>query len=311
MKTTVTFVTYDKAPNLTADDITAVEPLRKRGIDVRAAVWNDPTVNWDGTTAIIIRSPWDYYLDIGGFTGWLDRIEALGIPVWNPLPVLRWNINKHYLEDLRAEGVPIPHTVWCEQGTKADLTSVLKTAGLSEAVVKPIISASGHRTFRTSPESASLHQKEFDEIVHSSGAIVQEYLHGVRDEGEWSFLFFGGRFSHTVLKKPASHEFRVQEEHGGEYFSELPDKDLIRQAEDIVRRVNYPLLYARADGINVNGTLVLIELELVEPQLFLPFHPEGAERFANAVAESLRNSEAAIPLAGWTPLRKLKSPPQK
>ncbi len=283
----IAFVTYQKAPHLTPDDALAVAPLRELDIEVTSAIWNDPVVNWQQFDAVIVRSCWDYHHQPRQFHQWLDHLKAQQIALWNPAEIMRWNMNKKYLQDLAAKGVTIPPTIWIEAESGADLFSLLNENRFERAVIKPMISATAYRTYRTSPATARDDQSRLDEILRHTGAMIQKFVNEITTTGEWSLIFFAGTFSHAVLKRPRDGDFRVQSDFGGTSHLHAPPAELTTQAEEILRLIEEPLLYARVDGVNSNGRFVLIELELIEPQLFLKIDTAAPRRFAEAIAKML------------------------
>ncbi|MGA7129770.1 MAG: hypothetical protein WBZ19_25880, partial [Chthoniobacterales bacterium] len=216
---------------------------------------------------IVIRSCWDYQHRHEAFLQWLTKIEELGLSIWNRPNLIRWNIDKIYLRELHENGFKVPPTVWVEKGDRIDLREVLRSQGWQRAVVKPRVSASGHRTVLVGGEH--LDQEQIDRIFRVSGGLIQEYLDVVETEGEWSLLFFNKKYSHAVLKRPKSGEFRTQIEHGGSFDLAIPPSDHIEAAQNVVNAIEGPLLFARVDGVAVGGKFTLMELELIEPYLFL------------------------------------------
>lgn len=283
----IAFVTYAKAPNLTPDDALAITPLKERDINVTPAIWNDPAVNWKQFDAVIIRSCWDYHHQPRQFRQWLDHLKAQQITLWNPAEIVRWNMHKKYLQDLAAKGAAIPPTIWIEAETSADLFSRLNENCFEHAVIKPMISATAHQTYRTALATARADQSRLDEILRHTGVMIQEFVDEILTAGEWSLIFFAGKFSHAVLKRPRDGDFRVQADFGGTYQPHSPPPQFIEQAAAILRLFEQPLLYARVDGVDRGGRLVLIELELIEPQLFLQVEAAAPQRFAEAVATIL------------------------
>jgi len=281
---TVAFVTYHKAPNLTADDALALVPLKQFDIAAIPTIWDDPQVDWKTFDAVIMRSCWDYHFKTRDFRRWIDHLEELKITVWNPVEILRWNMNKSYLRELTAKGVAIPPTAWIEAGSSANLRALLSANGFEQAVIKPTISATAYQTCRTSLSTAQQDQSKLDAILHASGAMVQQFVDAVTSNGEWSFLFFGGKFSHAVLKRPRDGDFRVQADFGGTSRRLEPAPALIEQAEAIVNLIDQPLLYARVDGFDLGGKFVLLELELLEPALFLEMAESAPNRLAATLA---------------------------
>ncbi len=232
---------------------------------------------------MVIRSTWDYHHRAAEFLGWIARLEASGVRVWNPAPLVRWNLDKHYLVELENRGVPVVPTVTLMRGSPTALLDLLESAGWDQAVVKPAVSASAYETWRTSRASAAGDVGRFGALVAAGDVLLQPYVAAV-EQGEWSLCFFGGRYSHAVLKRPRQGDFRVQLELGGEVLVAAPEPAVVAQAETIVALLPPPWLYARVDGCVVNGALVLMELELIEPTLFFHADPGAPTRFAEALS---------------------------
>lgn len=280
------FVTYSGLPNLSEDDRLAVEELRRRGAEVEPAVWDDPQVPWSRYDRVVIRSCWDYHKRLAEFLGWLDRMEREAVPLWNPVRVVRGNVDKSYLVALAAAGLPVVPTVHLERGAAADLAGLLAERGWSEVVVKPSVSASAFRTRRIGRGEAPAAQAELDELLASSGVLIQPFMTEIQSGGEWSLIFLGGDFSHAVLKRPREGDFRVQQELGGSADLAVPAASLIEQARAILGQIREPWLYARVDGVEAGGMFTLMELELTEPSLFLGSDPQAPARFAAAILKA-------------------------
>jgi glutathione synthase/RimK-type ligase-like ATP-grasp enzyme len=279
----IAFVTYAELPDLSADDRLAVEELRRRGAEVETAVWDDPGVRWFSYDRVVIRSCWDYHHRVDEFLAWLDRMEGEGIPLWNPARVVRGNVDKAYLGELAAAGLPVVPTVHLERGAAVDLAGLLGEREWSEAVIKPSVSASAFRTLRVSGAEAVAAQRELDELLERSGALIQPFLAEVQTAGEWSLIFLGGEYSHATLKRPRAGDFRVQQELGGSADAARPRPALIEQARAVAAAIPEPWLYARVDGVEIDGVFTLMELELIEPSLFLVSDPQAPARFAEAI----------------------------
>jgi glutathione synthase/RimK-type ligase-like ATP-grasp enzyme len=289
--TNVAFVTYDKLPDLTPDDQLAVAELAKRDITVTPALWDSDQIDWKSFDALIIRSVWDYWTRYAAFQSWLGVIENLDVPIWNPLDVLRWNSEKLYMRDLAAQGVAMVPTVIVPQHTARSLEAVVRDHGWSKAIVKPTIAAGAYETWMTDPQLAREDQSAFDSLLKKSDVMVQPFIPEVTTKGEWSFLFFNKDYSHAVLKNPRPGDFRVQTQYGGTMQSQQPPAHLVEQAAGICRLVSSPLLYARVDGVEIDGKLVLMELELFEPSLFFATDPLSPSRFADALEAVLKKAE--------------------
>jgi hypothetical protein len=279
----VAFATCAEHPALVEDDLLAIEPLRTRGIAVTPVVWDAP-FDHPAERPVVIRSCWDYHRKKDAFLGWVRSLARKGVSLWNPASVVEWNHDKGYLRDLEAKGVPIPPTEWVKQGAELDLASLLADRGWPKAVVKPLVSASAWRTFVTEPRTAAADEPAWRELLRDSGGMVQPFLPEVQTSGEWSLLFFGGEYSHAVLKRPRPGDFRVQSELGGTVDLAPAPGPLLAAARRLLALVEEPLLFARVDALEVHGEFLLMELELIEPGLFLGKDPGAPQRFAEAIA---------------------------
>jgi glutathione synthase/RimK-type ligase-like ATP-grasp enzyme len=272
----IAFVTYAANPTITPDDNLTAEALRRMGYMVQPAVWDDPAVAWQAFDLVLIRSPWDYHHKAEAFVAWLDRLEGLGVAVENALPLLRWNAHKTYLRDLEARGIPIIPTVWVKQGEPMPaLTAVWGEP--HEVVVKPTVSASAYLTERLRTEELSAFKAAVD-------IMIQPFVREITVVGEWSLLYFDGLYSHAVKKYPQAGDFRVQSAFGGKVSLEVPTPALLEQVQGILNALDTTPLYARVDGVEVDGRFLLMELELVEPSLFLRADVDAPQRFAAAIA---------------------------
>lgn len=284
----VALATHAGLPALTDDELLTVCALRAHGVEASPAVWDDPSVDWAAYAAVIVRSCWDYHFRLPEFLAWVGRLEAGGVAVWNPPAMLRWNADKTYLRELAARGVPVVPTSWIERGAATTLHGLLHEAGWDQAVVKPSVSASARDTWRTSRARASADEPRFRALAARARVLVQPYLPAIESEGEWSLMFFGGVYSHAVLKRPRAGDFRVQAEHGGAAEAGDPGAPMVADALGALAAAPGGAagsVYARVDGCMVDGRFTLMELELIEPALFLSAHPDAPSRFAVAVMD--------------------------
>jgi hypothetical protein len=283
----VALVTYDGLTTITADDQLLVDALAQRGVRAVSAVWSDPSVIWSDYSAVVVRSCWDYFLRADEFYAWLARIERSGARVFNSVDTLRWNAEKTYLRELESRGVTVVPTHWLDRGESTSLRDIRRATGWSDLVVKPAISGSAHDTWRSSPGTEEQDDARLRAMTSVGRVMVQPLIDVVAENGEWSLLFFDGTYSHAVLKRPRSGDFRVQLEHGGSVESVEPPASVIAQANDVLRaapsRHGEAPLYARVDGCVVDGHLMLMELELIEPVLFFGAWPGAADRLADAL----------------------------
>lgn len=285
----LTILTEDRLPDLTDDDRLLLPALRARGLDPIPASWSDPAVDWARSGAVLVRSPWDYYLRPAEFSTFLDRLEAAGPQVLNPIPTLRANADKRYLPALAQAGAPIIPTLLLDS---ADLPAWPGALPWPEAVIKPAVSGNAVDTARLS----AAEWPAICQIPRAGRWLVQPYLPEIEAAGEVSLIYLGGAFSHAVRKIPAPGDFRVQADYGGRYAAITPDPALRAAADRVLAAAracpgcalpDAPLTYARVDGVETAEGFLLMELELLEPNLFLAWHPEAPERLAAAVAAAL------------------------
>ena len=288
----IALVTSKDWPDLTSDDRTLLRPLAERGFKAEPAVWSDPEYPWRDCDAVIIRSCWDYHLRHVEFLHWITCLESTGCSLWNPPELVRWNADKSYLRSLENQGIPVVPTLWCEPGETRTLADAMRDKGWDKAVVKPRISATAHRTKLVHAKNAEAEQGFFAELMAGPGVMVQKFVDNIVTDGEWSLMFFGGQFSHAVLKTPKPGDFRVQSDFGGKALAADPPSFVLDGATVAVQAVA-PTLYARVDGIvdRLHGEhrLIITELELIEPALFLTSNPQAAERFADVIADAVQS----------------------
>jgi glutathione synthase/RimK-type ligase-like ATP-grasp enzyme len=278
----IALATHRALPQLSQDDRLAAQELRAQGAVVESAVWDSPLIDWSQYDAVILRSTWDYHLRRDEFVKWLAHLDAVSAVVFNPTSLIRWNIDKHYLGDLAARGVPVAETMFLERG-HSTLPDLFARLPWTDVVIKPTVSASGYETRRTSAQMASANAQWFSELHARNDLMIQPFFDEVVENGEWSLVFFAGQYSHAVRKVAAPGEFKVQREHGGALIVEQPRGLLVERAEAVTRLLPDGWLYARVDGFERDGSLVITEVELIEPSLFLGQHPSAPRRFATAI----------------------------
>jgi hypothetical protein len=285
----IVLATCREYPDLHPDDHRLRQALRARGVDVRVALWD--AIEPDGSPeapAVLLRSTWDYYDRIEAFRAWVARCGNAGMRLMNPPEVVLANLDKRYLRDLARAGVPILPTAWVEGArTTAQLVDVAGSLAWNDVVVKPAVGAGASRTTRTTRTALQRDPAPLAAALACGAAMVQPFATEIAATGEWSLLYFGGAFSHAVLKTPAAGDYRVQWRHGGGHRQAEMPPGMREQGDRIVARLPEACAYARVDGVWRDGQLVLMELELTEPYLFLAEHEPAAERLAAALVGAL------------------------
>lgn len=265
----------DNLAGYVSDDELAIEPLQKLGWRVKTISWRDQTVDWNDFTTVIIRTTWDYQKSPDDFLRVLRQIEASTAQLENSLKTVEWNLSKLYLRELESHGVKIVPTIWGnKRPTEIDFGNWLEHFGTDEIIVKPIVGANAEFTYRLQEFSP-----ELAEIFESRKYMVQPFMPKIVSEGEFSLFYFGGVYSHTILKTPPPKDFRVQEEHGGIITSVTPSAKLLETAEMVLRLIEPAPLYVRLDFVRDQADdFCLMELELIEPALYLRMD-KNAPRF--------------------------------
>ncbi len=279
----IAMVTCRKLGGLTTDDAIAADYLIQLGFSISVIAWDAPAIRWEAFDAVIVRSTWDYHRRHHEFLAWLTEMERRKVRLWNSAPAIRNNIDKIYLRKLSEQGVAVTPTTWVGRGEIVDLPTVLSELRWDQAVIKPAISATAWSTWVTSPARAAEDQSKLDLILEQTGAMIQPFVNEVQTRGEWSFVFLGNQYSHAVLKRAKAGDFRVQKDFGGTLSDEIPSPALVTTAASVIQTMGIPLLYARVDGVEVANEFVLMELELIEPELFFRVNRGAAQRFADAL----------------------------
>lgn len=284
----VGLATYGRQPTLTDDDRPLIAAFDASGVSSSAVRWDDTSFHWSRLDGVVIRSCWDYHLRVNEFDAWLGELDRASVPVFNPVPLVRWNMNKRYLRELAAAGIRIPATVWLSAGDPRSLGSVFGETGWSAAIVKPTVSASATDTWLAHAREAEALDVRFRELTSRAEVMVQEYLPEVATRGEWSLVFIDGVFSHAAIKRPRAGDFRVQNEHGGSSTSAEPTSALLASAVAVADALPSGWMYVRVDGVETDRGFVLMEAECIEPDLFFRMRPESRSRFAEAISRRLR-----------------------
>lgn len=290
----------------TPDDQLLVNRLRAEGYDVAPVCWGTPVEELSAFELLIVRSPWDY-MDTEQqrqeFIAWLNTLEARRIPVENPVAVMRWLIDKHYLKYFQQAGAPagiqIVPTDYIEPGEDFDFTETFQRLG--PFILKPCLSAAARDLFHLR-DLATIEAlgPQIRALMEHSAFMCQPFLPEIQSEGEWSLIFLDGEYSHAVHKKPQAGGILVQAEQGGSLDFSEPAPEMIAFALKVFDRLpkafqlvhptqaltNTPL-YLRIDIIPTAQGLMLSECEGVEPELFIRSKAESAALFCRGVARRL------------------------
>lgn len=273
------------APDVDAELLTPL--LAERGAEVETPPWSDPGVDWGSFDLVKINSTWDYHERADRFREWLRGTCAL-TKLHNPTELVEWNMDKRYLRELEAKGLPVVPTIWVEPGKgrsgekRRDLGMEAEgeavARGWGRAVVKPAVDLGAMRLARVPATGIAAALAKLGEP-----ALVQPFLPSLEAEGELSIIFLGGEVAHSVRKRPADGDFRVQENYGALHEPVVPPPEGLELARSVLATLNEPPLYGRVDMVrDLDEQLCVIELELIEPSLYLDkAAPEVAEWLAD------------------------------
>ena len=275
--------------NILADDRLLQEALASRGLTSLRVDWADPAIEWSRFRCGVFRTTWDYFERSAEFSAWLERVEN-ETRLCNCGSTVRWNSDKHYLADLAALGVPVVPSRFLERGSPQTLAGVLAETGWDESVIKPCVSGAARHTYRVNRRTATQFQPRLSSLLAGESMIVQPFQSDIIRTGEDSLMVFGGRYSHAVRKVAKRGDFRVQDDHGGTVHEYRPTGDQIALAEQAVAACQPLPVYGRVDMVRDGGRLAVMELELIEPELWLRYHPPAAERFAECVVALLQRN---------------------
>ena len=246
--------------------------------------WRAPIRDFEGLSLVLLGTAWDYQDSLPQFLAKLEALTEAGITVCNPPEVVRWNGDKRYLKALADRGVPTIPTLWFDEVGRSEIAIALDAFDAPRVVVKRQVGAGG------------LGQHSFaHEALPEAGwrmghpCMVQPFLPSVVEEGEYTFVFIDGAFSHGVLKRAAKGEYRIQSLYGGYECDYTPEPTDLARAEAVIAALPFEdLLYCRIDMARLpSGELAVMEAEAIEPYLYPEQGPDLGAKLAKAIAARL------------------------
>ncbi|WP_298626313.1 hypothetical protein [uncultured Zoogloea sp.] len=257
-----------------------VAALAEIGVEAVVAPWDSPE-DWAAYPLVVVRTPWDYFRRLPEFLAWAARTSQITAFV-NPVSVIEWNSHKAYLRELAAKGIPTVPTLWLDRGA-ADGAARLAATGWGEVVVKPAVSIGAIGALKAHATDPAC-QAHLAALLAEGDVLVQPFIESVAAQGEVSLIYFGGAFSHAIRKQPAAGDYRVQDMYGGTNHPYQPAADEVELATLALSATPAPTTYARVDMVRLpDGRPAVMELELIEPELFLGVAPEAPARFAEVL----------------------------
>ena len=270
--------------NILDEDNLVIQALKERGLSVIRVDWADPDYDWSSTKFALFRTTWDYFDRFEEFMKWLNAVQEV-VNFINPIELILWNLDKHYLQDLSEKGINIPDTKFIERGEQTTLSKVFHDAGWIDAILKPAVSGSARHTYRLSKANLADHEAIFQQLIAKEAMLLQLFQNTVLKRGEVALMYFDGNYSHAIIKVAKPGEFRVQSDFGGSVHNYTPTTEELTLGEKSLQACARVPVYARVDIIDDNdGNPAVSELELIEPELWFRFYPASAQAMADAVA---------------------------
>ncbi len=265
------------------EDRLVQEALENKGLTVIKKDWADPDFDWSSSKTILFRSTWDYFHRFDEFSPWLNKVSKMTTLI-NPAEQILWNMDKHYMKDLHDKGVPIVESHYIPRGTTLSLETIHEKLGWNETVIKPTVSGGARHTYRLNADNYSEHEQLLAELIKKEDFILQPFQKNVLKKGEVSHIVIHGKYSHSILKQAKEGDYRVQDDYGGSIQLYTASPEEIIYAERATKACHPLPLYARVDVIwDNNDELALIELELIEPELWFRKNENAAVKLADAI----------------------------
>ena len=280
------YLTMEHIGNFVSDADLSLAPMAELGWQVDMVPWRRD-VDWNVYDLVYICTPWDYQNDVDGFLNVLATIERSSAKLCNSLRLVRWNLEKTYLKELESRGADIVPSLYFDAFDADRVDACFDRYRTDRIVVKPVVGANADHIFvlHGHPQAAVL--DALQETYRQRAFFVQPFVDSVQSEGEYSLFYFGGEYSHAILKKPKQGDFRTQEEHGADILSVKAPAALVESAGSVLGVVSPQPVYVRADFVRGNGDrFLLMELELIEPALYFRTDPGSAGRFARALTHA-------------------------
>ena len=263
------------------------QALEDLGLKVHCAAWDDTEYDWSQTRSVVFRTIWDYFERYDEFSAWLEIVKTKTQLV-NSYELIQWNIDKHYLKDLQSKGLAIVPTEYVDTGSYRSIAEVCLERDWQDVVIKPAIAGGAFHTHKVLEFERADYEEVFENLVAERDMLIQPFVPTISSRGEASLMVFNGKFTHAILKKPKQGDYRVQDDWGGTVHPYSPTQEEITFAEDCFKACSTMPAYGRADILwGKNGDILLGELEIVEPELWIRNDPASARQFAQGVLEAL------------------------
>lgn len=279
----VAYLTMADMADYVTDFHLSFEPMLKLGWHVDTVAWRSPA-DWDDYDAVYICTPWDYPEHLSQFLEVLGAIDSSRALLINDFALVRWTLEKTYLRDIERRGGAIVPTAWYDGFESANARKFFAYHQTNKVVIKPTVGANAKDTFLLTDPLDEDRLQMLQQAYAGRAFLVQPFIETIKTEGENSLFFFSGEYSHAIQKIPKAGDFRVQEEHGADIRAIEPPNALLDIAGALFHSLRPLPTYGRGDWVrDAEGRYLLMELELIEPSLYLRTDSGAAARFALAL----------------------------
>ena len=273
--------------NVLLEDELLTTELENNGLKVYRTNWDNPDFDWTTTKTALFRATWDYFERINEFSPWLESVKSK-TQLINDYNTIKWNLDKHYLSDLAKKGIKIPNSTFIEKGNTKSLASFIRELDYDTFILKPAVSGAGRHTYKFNTDDIAKYEDIFKELTANECMIIQDFQKNITTKGEIALVFFGDKYSHSVLKMAKKGDFRVQDDFGGSIHAYTPNENEINFAKKVIAAINPTPAYARVDLIwNNEDELCLSELELIEPELWFRKEKNAAKNLTEQIIKIL------------------------
>ena len=285
----IAILTSLNMPNLMPYDNEVIRLLNASGdIHAEPIIWETQADRLKEFDAAIFRTTWGYHEKAEQFSDFLNYLEEIRIPTFNPMHIIKANFHKFYLKELAESGIEIIPTEFVTSGSEMTLKEIITKTGWEKFIIKPAVSAGSYRTHLFSSEQIDEAAGVYDSMHTTDDLMIQKYLPEVETLGEFSTIFFSNGCCFTVNKIPQLGDYRVQSNYGGKYNVIEPNDIIRRTSEKIASRFITDCLYVRVDGLFSEGRFLLMEAEMLEPDLYLNIYPEAIPEFVKSILDKIQ-----------------------
>ncbi len=269
------------------EDQLLISQLENHNLKVIRKNWRSSDFDWSECELAVFRTTWDYFDRFKEFSKWLNVVSNQ-TNLLNPIELIRWNMDKHYLLDLEEKGINIIPMLIEEAGSNITLKEFLNQSGWQDCVLKPTVSGAGRHTYRINVNNTKEYEHIFSDLLNEEAIILQPFQDNIVTSGEYAFMMINGQFTHAVLKVAKPGDFRVQDDFGGTVHKYKPKNQEIEFAESVFSAMAQTPVYGRVDLIyDNNEQLAVTELELIEPEMWFRLYPPASKLFADAILQLL------------------------